>query len=67
MSETPPHGWTRLRGKLWRHTDHELFVATRDMDLLRFLGAALDRFDHMSPAEFDRFVAGVGSRRAAYD
>ena len=57
----PLTGWTRLNDTregipLWRKDDAAIYVATRDLDLLRCIGAALIRFDTMSPQQLKRFV-----------
>jgi hypothetical protein len=62
---TAPSGWVRvLRADgdpdgvpLWRWRHGPCYVATRDMDQLRFLGAALTRFEQMTGPELRAFVA----------
>lgn len=57
-----PPGWIRVPDNagdvpLWQWHDEPVYVATRDMDQLRFIGAALVRFDQMSAEEFHEFVS----------
>jgi hypothetical protein len=53
-----PSGWTRAgnigRVPLWKR--EPCYVATRDMDHLRFIGSALVRFEVMSASEFHAFI-----------
>lgn len=61
-----PPGWIRLDAEadgvpLFRRQSEPVYVGTGDMDQLRFLGAALIRFDRMTPAEFTAFITEVGS------
>jgi len=42
---------------LWQRHGEGFYVATRDMDQLRFVGAALAQFDRMSGREFCEYVA----------
>lgn len=64
MSERPPAGWTRITVDgdvpLWNRDGAPVYVATRDTDLLLFLGVALRRFQEMEPREFVEFVTGGG-------
>ncbi len=58
-------GWIRLDVEadgvpLWKRQDEPVYVGTGDMDQLRFLGAALIRFERMSPQEFVSFIAEAG-------
>jgi hypothetical protein len=58
--EVPP-GWVRILADIdgvpmWRRLDEPCYVATRDMDQLRFIGAALTQFDRMSGPEYHAFV-----------
>lgn len=58
-------GWIRLGAEadgvpLWRRHGEPVYVATSDMDQLRFIGAAFARFERMSPQEFTDFVTGPG-------
>lgn len=60
-SDHAPPGWVRVsqdvRGvPLWKRPDDTCYVATRDMEQLRFIDAALTRFDRMSALEFCAFV-----------
>ena len=55
------HGWTLLETDdggvpVWKHYREAVYVVTRDTDQLRFLGAALVRFERMSPHEFVDFM-----------
>ncbi len=57
-----PQGWTRVDGDpagvpLWKRDGEPVYVATRDRDQLLMIGAALVRFDRMSPREFEEFVS----------
>lgn len=61
-----PPGWIRLDTEpdgvpLFKRQGGPVYVATCDMDQLRFLGAALTHFERMTPAEFADFITGVGS------
>lgn len=61
LARTPPPGWVRLTGDvqgvpLWKRDDEACYIATRDMDLLLFIDAALSRFDQMSGKDFHDFV-----------
>ena len=58
----PPPGWARIGDDmqgipLWQRHGEGFYVATRDMDQLRFVGAALAQFDRMSGREFCEYVA----------
>lgn len=61
LPATVPPGWGRageIDGvPLWRWRNEPFHVATRDMDQLLFIGAALTRFDHMGAEEFREYVA----------
>lgn len=62
-----PPGWARVPGgtdgiPLWQWQGEPVYAATRDMDQLLFLGAALARFDHMSAEEFHEFVSSAPAR-----
>ena len=72
MPTRPLTGWTRLNDTregvpLWRKDDAAIYVATRDLDLLRCIAAAITRFDHMSPEQFTRFVTGDRHQGRAQD
>lgn len=65
MTETEadqaPPGWVRTLADIdgvpiWRRPHEPCYVATRDMDQLRFIGAALTQFDRMSGPEYHAFV-----------
>lgn len=43
---------------LWRWGDEAVYLATGDMDQLRFTGAALRHFDLMSADELRRYIDG---------
>lgn len=65
-----PDGWVRVPGEadgvpLWQWQDQPVYAATRDMDQLLFLGAALARFDEMSAEEFHEFVSSPTARTSA--
>lgn len=58
--QAPPE-WLRVAATIdgvpvWRRRDERCYVATRDMDQLRFLGAALAWFDQMSGPELRAFM-----------
>ncbi len=60
-AQVPP-GWVRVPGDadgipLWQWQGEPVYAATRDMDQLRFIGAALTRFDEMDAEEFHHFVS----------
>jgi hypothetical protein len=65
-----PSGWVRVGDDvsgipLWQWNGEPVYAATRDTDQLRFLGAALARFDEMSAEEFHAFMSSAtvpGSR-----
>lgn len=62
LESTPPPGWVRLPGNvdgvpLWKRCCETCYVATGDMDLLRFIDAALARFDEMSGSQLRDFIA----------
>lgn len=69
MLAKPPTDWTRVDSEsdvpLWRHDSDPVYVATRDSDLLLFLGVALRRFADMEPREFIELVTGDGRRTPA--
>lgn len=57
-----PDDWIRFPGEvlgvpLWKWRDGDFYAATRDMDQLLFIGAALTLFDEMSALEFHTFVS----------
>lgn len=56
-----PPGWERAGEvdgvPLWRWRNETFHAATRDMDQLLFVGAALTHFGHMSADEFRDYVA----------
>lgn len=59
-----PAGWVRVPGDaggipLWQWQGEPVYAATRDMDQLRFIDAALTRFDEMSAEEFHHFVSSA--------
>jgi len=61
-TDESPTEWMRLSDEvdgvpLWKHRGESCYVATRDMDQLLFIGAALARFDYMNGKEFCQFVA----------
>jgi hypothetical protein len=54
-----PPGWAPSQDTglpLWRWLGGNLYVATDDMDRLRFLGTTLARFDHMTAKEIQGHV-----------
>lgn len=56
-----PPGWSRsdvtVGGvPLWRHDEEGVYAATRDLDQLLCIDAALRRFADMTADEFHRFV-----------
>lgn len=58
-SHTPPrwaHAGDTDGVPLWKRDGEACYVATRDMDQLRFLGAALAWFEEMSGPELHAFV-----------
>lgn len=67
-----PAGWVRMPDEadgvpLWQWQDQPVYAATRDMDQLLFLGAALARFDEMSAHEFHQFVSFPAARSNGSD
>jgi hypothetical protein len=68
MTAGPPSEWIRIEGEedvpAWRHHTEPVRVTTWDLDLLRYLDAALVRFNEMGPREFilpsSRPVPGEG-------
>lgn len=61
-----PAGWSSVPdpGGLpwWRWAGGRICVATGDMDQLRFIGAALDRFDQMTAEELHAHVRWPSGR-----
>lgn len=57
-----PPGWSPTWDldalPLWRWSGGRLCVATGDMDQLRFLGVALDRFDRMTAEQLHTYLRG---------
>lgn len=63
IDRTPP-GWYRVSDEisgipLWKWMDGPVYVATRDMDQLLFLGAALIHFDEMGIGDFRSFISSA--------
>jgi hypothetical protein len=63
--KTPP-GWLPAGDvggvPLWKRDNEACYVATGDMDQLRFLNAALAHFDEMSGAELHAFIHATPRR-----
>lgn len=63
---TPP-GWVHVGDTdgvpLWKRDGEACYVATRDMDQLRFLSAALTRFEELSGPELHAFIHRYTSNR----
>ncbi len=60
VASPAPVGWSSVPDAdglpLWRWTGGRVCVATGDMDQLRFIGVALDRFDRMTAEELHAYV-----------